>query len=112
MKTIKVTILLLVFGTNLYSQDYHKTLGETNVWKVVDFWGEGSCVRSYSTKGEKTIDTIAYKILGEAALNQITEYGYLREDTLEKKIYIKPNFEWTGIDKEFIYADFTIYIRK
>jgi len=122
MKISEIVVILfsLIFSSKLSGQEYQPLLGETNEWNVVTEVHEGVETYSFFANRDTVIGSKLYKILEEydySRYNYITHqwqyfdtliHGFLREDTLSKIVYIRPNIEFTDIDQEFIYLDFSL----
>ena len=88
----KIFILLglLLIGSNyISSQNYIPMLGETNEWyELHQLSDESATTIIYSTKGDTVICARKYKIIWNMGLENV---GMIREDTLEKKVYLLGN---------------------
>lgn len=104
--------ILISFSLPGLAQDYYPLLGETNEWNIVISVFEGVETYPYFANRDTIIDTLSYKILEEPFefSNISLVHGYLREDTVNKIVYIRSDSSLTGIDKEFIYLDFSLEI--
>lgn len=116
MRTNKLVSLLflMIVLQNLNGQDYHPLLGETNEWYIVTQVHEGVATYKYYANRDTVIYDQVYKILeGYPCFDCIYDtliHGFLREDTVSRKIYIRSNSELTGVDKEYIYIDFSLNV--
>ncbi len=110
-------VSILVFVSYCaYNQSYDVLLGTTNEWNVIveEYDGEGVKTNIYYANYDTVINDLKYKKLEE--INAFYEneshdtilHGYLREDTINKVVYIKSNTISTNIDKEYVYIDFSI----
>jgi hypothetical protein len=115
MKSIIFLIIFqLIFLLEMSSQDYFPMLGETNEWNIVKAVDEGVETCLYYANEDTIIDNKKYKILrsDEIGVYYLDDFklkhGYLREDTANRKIYIRSDSVLTGINKEFIYLDFSL----
>lgn len=96
-------ILLLLFSCLVHAQDYIPLLGETNSWYHL-IAPESAWTDVYITKGDSIIEGKSYKILGARDYDNI--FGYLREDTIARKVYIK--YGLNASTEESIYYDFSL----
>ena len=80
-----VVVLFFQFGvTSLFAQDYVPMLGDNNKWYQTYFF-ESAQTNEIICKDTITINSRLYKILYDHYYNS---FGYIREDTAERKIYI------------------------
>ncbi len=96
--------LLIFFFSSAYSQKYQKMLGDSNSWSVYNSsytWNYFE-YHYYRTKGDTIIKSINYKNLFFDGYGS----GFLREDTLAKKIYYLKD---TGAAEMLLY-DFTLQV--
>jgi hypothetical protein len=104
--TIKFLLASLFFSItitqNVYCQNYNQMLNDSCTWYYLSCF-EGCYTVVYSTKGDTTIGEHNYKLFGYAYSGGV--YGYLREDTIEKKIYNR----FTE-DVELLIYDFSLEI--
>jgi len=78
-------------------------LGNSNQWYIM-IGGEGKRTDIYTTQGDTLINNKIYKILGCQDVYYIP--GFIREDTLERKVYMLPNSIKDTF--EIVYFDFTL----
>ncbi|MBI4646943.1 MAG: hypothetical protein HY738_10215 [Bacteroidia bacterium] len=104
MKTIVPLFIAFIIPAFSFSQEYHPMLGDTNVWKV-RYQFEGISTETFATKGDTTIDSMTYKLIGwvEAA----NELAYLREDSIEQKVYCHPPAD-VNFSGEYVFYDFSL----
>ncbi|QQS50942.1 MAG: T9SS type A sorting domain-containing protein [Bacteroidota bacterium] len=98
-------------------QEYFPIMGGTTQWNIVTQVFEGVGTYKYYANRDTSINEINYKILEEYDTDQGGIYlydtlihGFLREDSLNKRVFIRTNFEKTGIDKEYVYLDFSMNV--
>lgn len=119
MKTfILLSYLGFLFLVQISGQNYNPMLGEKNEWFVQNSIFEGVTTTIFRANEDTLIDGKYYKILIEFdrydwdyqnnIFRDSTIHGFLREDTVEQKVYIRSNSVSTGIDKEYIYIDFSV----
>ncbi|MBI4649256.1 MAG: T9SS type A sorting domain-containing protein [Bacteroidia bacterium] len=104
MKNIIFLFIAFIIPAFSFSQEYHPMLGDTNVWKV-RYYFESIITETFVTKGDTTIDSLTYKIIGWAS--GTNEFAYLREDTLEKKVYCRPP-AYINFSSEYVFYDFSL----
>ncbi len=112
MKRLKLFGFLLgiIFLVQLDAQAYNPLLGMTNEWNIVTSVFEGVETYKYYANRDTIIDTLKYKILEEPFNDTYLIHGYLREDTINRRVYIRTDSTLTGINEEFVYLDFSIEI--
>ena len=98
-----LSVLLLIFCCNsAYSQKYQKMLGDSNLWSDYHFsWGN-SWNSVYKASKPLMIHSKQYKKFTFDSY----DWGYIREDTLKKKIYF---LEDTTFSEKVLY-DFSLNI--
>ena len=95
MKYIFITFLLVFAYGNMHSQTYHKMLGDSNRWNEGVFrrdqWGNLNWNTNILTaKKDSIVNSIHYKwIHGNYFGIYGNVDGFLREDTIKKRIYYK-----------------------
>lgn len=136
-KLILFPVLLILIGTSVFSQPYHPMLDSvSNIWHYTGnilpvrtssapvtcnypnfFWFMGY---KAITNGDTTISGITYKKLEEhsqpSAFSDVCLYGYLREDTVSRKVYFMDNtlapeillYDFSMQPGDSIYYDFMI----
>lgn len=105
-----ITILIICFPyLNCISQNYHPLLNDSCTWYVPEC-SEGCITHIYYTNSDTTINNKKYFKYYYCWLYQEypgTQIGYLREDTLLKKVYYKPTQCCINTDTtEIVYYDF------
>lgn len=103
-KFLKIWFLLVLISIEISAQEYHPTLGDTNVWKIVSTF-ESTLTETYSTKKDTVLDGRNYKEFG--LVDFLNVYGYIREDSVARKIYIRP-LETHNDTNEYVMYDFSL----
>lgn len=105
-KFLKIWFLFVLISIEISAQEYHPTLGDTNVWKIVSTF-ESTLTETYSTKKDTVLGGRNYKEFGLS--NFLNVYGYIREDSVAQKIYIRP-LETHNDTSEYVMYDFSLAI--
>jgi hypothetical protein len=87
----------------LNPQEYIPMLGNSNQWYILRTF-EGRYTYIFTTQGDTLINNKSYKILGRQGVYYIP--GFIREDTLERKVYMMPNSIKDTF--EIVYFDFSL----
>ncbi len=112
MKQLLLLLVLCIAITTYAQQQYHRLLDSVNLWQYVDNRMPvlkeikyddsrvGDCqyphypILSQHTDGDTLLDSNTYRKLYVINYNNATQpclYGFLREDTVEQRVYFKPN---------------------
>ena len=102
MKTIFITLLILIFSVEIFSQDYRKLVDTTNKWNYLDqaFLTSGvgeAKTNSLFITNDTIIEEVSYKklmckIIREIDTSIVFAAG-IREDTINQLVYLKTQFE-------------------
>lgn len=103
MKNFLLIAFFSIISDVVFTQDYVPMLGNSNQWYVLNTF-EGAWTENYTTKSDTLINNKLYKILGHQFFSSV--YGYLREDTVERKVYMIPNSIKDTF--EIVYFDFSL----
>jgi hypothetical protein len=107
MRTIfKIWFLFVLISTEISAQEYHPALGDTNVWKIVSTF-ESTLTETYSTKRDTVFNGRYYKEFGLSYFLNV--FGYIREDSIAKKIYIRPTENHQDTN-EYVMYDFSLEV--
>jgi hypothetical protein len=97
MKYRYLLALLLMVTNNTYSQDYEPMLGDSNIWYVF------SCPEGCYTE---IIQAFNDTIFNEKKYKMIKYYGFIREDTLSRKVY----FKYIYGNRDILWFDFSLEV--
>ena len=111
-----ILLFALMIVANAKAQSYHPFLGNSNVWYfVLEF--EGCWTDILKTVGDTTFNGQNYKIVQDAHcsghnstnLNDSCIVAYIREDTLQRKVFVKhvPGAHPSDTT-EFVYYNFNL----
>jgi hypothetical protein len=92
MRKLFILGLILTFSFSK-GQDYIPLLKSSNDWYYINVC-EGFCSDNIKILGDTVYDSKEYKIIGSKyhQLNDLYPYyGFIREDTIEQKVYYLPN---------------------
>jgi hypothetical protein len=102
MKTTLITLLILIFSVETFSQDYRKLVDTANKWNYLDqaFLTNGvGEAKTYSlfVANDTIIEDVSYKkqmckIIREIDTNIVFAAG-IREDTVNQLVFLKPEYE-------------------
>jgi len=112
MKKLYYLSIILTFFLWLpktQAQEYHPMLGDTVVWYETDIF-EGITTDIYTTMGKDTIINFnKYREIVHVSpySDYIEPFIFIREDTVEKKIYAKPYYTMYE-DSEIVLYDFNL----
>jgi len=128
MKKIIFTLFLGMMANFAFPQSYHKLIRENTYWDeymvvMPEIWCYTSAKRIFFTNQDTLINGLTYKISKEQIISPLNPgpfcpplvidtasnltYQFLREDTVEKKVYIyTPAYGGTGSDQ--LFYDFSL----
>ena len=113
MKKLPISILVFIFFQNAFSQSYHQLIRPNTFWEVLHIDGSQLCQysggNSYFFDGDTVIQGMEYKkVLSYKIIhlnpgpfcppyaidpNIIVTSAFMREDTINKKVYVFDPFE-------------------
>jgi hypothetical protein len=112
-KKITLVAILTVVFLNAISQNYIPLLSDSNSWYISSYF-ESCETKIFWASQDTIISNKHYKILkGENCtyINDTCNIGYLREDTLTRKVYAKLASTLTQNDTaEFVFYDFSLSV--
>lgn len=88
LRNIVLAFICLTSTMSVRGQGYYPMLADSNSWYAT-YWFEGCYTTKYETNGDSTIHGIKYKKLQAPYYAGYSNIGYLREDTILKKVYAK-----------------------
>ena len=93
MKQINLIILLFAFGQlTSFAQNYESVFGkDTTQWNFVTDYGGADFIATVQFKafGDTVINEKDYCLLSEDYINGVQTFGFLREDTIQGKLWLK-----------------------
>jgi len=93
MKQISLIILLFSFGLmTSFAQNYESVFGkDTTQWNFVTDYGGADFIATvqFRAYGDTVIEGKEYRLLSEDYINGVQPFGYLREDTIQGKLWLK-----------------------
>ena len=109
MKNIFVLSFIILIIQGINAQDYVPMLADSNTWYVFSGASSGHS-DLYIAKDDTVINNKKYKVLGVDYFlsSSLQVLGYIREDTIEKRVYMIP-YSYNEPDTvEIIYFDFSL----
>ena len=112
MKKLLILLFIILFMQGINAQDYVPMLGNTSIWYYIES-GLGIDTDVFIAKDDTVFNNLSYRILskahdGQDIYEQSTIVGYIREDTVEKRVYMLPYSINAEDNTEFIYYDFSL----